>query len=66
MATVGPNCPVTINYSLSLEGVSSSREYLQFIYVDREIFLKLEQAFAWLSLGEERNITLSPNDAMEK
>ena len=66
MATVGPDSPVTINYTLSLERVSSSRESLQFRYGDREIFPKLEQALAGLSVGEDKDITLSPNDALEK
>ena len=54
MVTVGPDSPVTINYSLSLEGVSSSRESLQFRYGGREMFPKLKQALAGISGGEEK------------
>lgn len=62
--TIGPNTTVTIDYSLSLgSGVSSDRESLQFRYGAGEILPKLEEELAGLSVGEEKDITLSPNDA---
>ncbi len=64
MVTIGPNTTVTIDYSLSLRGgVSSQRESLQFRYGAGEILPKLEEELAGLSVGQEKDITLSPNDA---
>jgi len=64
MVTIGPDTSVTIDYSLSLEGgVSSHKESLQFRYGAGEIFPKLEEELVGLSVGQEKDITLSANDA---
>ncbi|HIC91944.1 MAG TPA: peptidylprolyl isomerase [Syntrophaceae bacterium] len=64
MVTIGPNTTATIDYSLSLGGgISSHRESLQFRYGAGEILPKLEEELAGLSVGEEKDITLSPEDA---
>ncbi len=64
MVAIGPNTSVTIDYSVSFEsGVGSHRDSLRFKYGAGEILPKLEEELAGLSVGDERNITLSPNDA---
>lgn len=64
MVTIGPNTTVTIDYSLSLGSrLLSDKESLRFRYGTGEIFPKLEERLAGLSVGEEKYITLSPDDA---
>lgn len=64
MVTIGPNTTVTIDYSLSLEDRGNSHsESLRFRYGAGEILPKLEEELAGLSVGDEKNITLSSSDA---
>ena len=64
MLEVGQNTRITIDYSLSWEGLFDPIKHsLQFRYGTDNVLSRLEEKLSGLRVGEEKNITLSPHNA---